>query len=697
MHRCYQLFNERIGIEAKYIYVGRSSKLSIPESLQLCSYDSLNYRIKNGYIKVLRPSGRNQSLLLDFETLPDQWKKLCIERFGNPESPVKKSLFQEYYKKDQEAYLYYLGYKKTNGKRLTNEQIEQYTLNASCLNTLNRLYNVSTSLRRSLRAGIGPIKAINGKTYPSCWQIAVAELNRIRDIIPHTLPEHEDSLRKLLKKYKQQGYKALLSGKLGNMNRRKVDDAVIELLNALFAGQHYKPTYSDVVKTYHAFKSGYIEILKNDDSGECYDPKDYPEISEATIYRYLSSWYNRVGNEHKRPNNRQVLVCKYITPHSFTRPKYAGSIISVDDRQPPFAYIDRNGNRQRLWAYMAIDLASEAFTTWVFGESKEGIILDFYRQMIRNYHQWGVSLPAEIEGEISLNSKYVESFLKEGELFQFTHFSANNARSKRIERYFRDLRYNIEKIRQGWLARPVGMSEANSWNDEERIPTLPKEQIIRQCLADIEAWNNSPHSVIEGKTRWEVFIEQQNPKLLPINYHAALKYLGYETRTSCNAGQIRLNNGMYLLGMNGKPSLGEELIHYMEQIEGREITVRWIDNEDGSVMAAQVYKDGVYICDAVPKPLYSRARIERGPEDRHLQQVMCAYVATITKFIKDKKNAVQNITIIQHTEEPKRRKHVFKILCSEEGVEETREVIGKTPPHEPKQEYKFDYNLAEKF
>ena len=65
-----------------------------------------------------------------------------------------------------------------------------------------------------------------------------------------------------------------------------------------------------------------------------------------------------------------------------------------------------------MWFYLGVDLGSEAIVTWVYGTSKEGIILDFYRQMVRNYAMWGLPLPAEIECESNLNADYRDGFLE---------------------------------------------------------------------------------------------------------------------------------------------------------------------------------------------------------------------------------------------------------------------------------------------
>ncbi len=115
--------------------------------------------------------------------------------------------------------------------------------------------------------------------------------------------------------------------------------------------------------------------------------------------------------------------------HKLKQPEFAGSIISVDDRQPPFEY----AAGKRMWFYCGADLGSKAFTCWVYGTSKEGIILEFYPQMVRNYTKWGLQLPYELECESSLNANYKTSLLQPGAMFQQVRIEANNARGKGIE------------------------------------------------------------------------------------------------------------------------------------------------------------------------------------------------------------------------------------------------------------------------
>ena len=153
-------------------------------------------------------------------------------------------------------------------------------------------------------------------------------------------------------------------------------------------------------------------------------------------------------------------------------------------------------------------------------------------------------------------------------MFDSVRIEANNARGKRIEAYYRQLRYDYEKQREGWLARPFARSESNQAGPAQNM-IIPYNQIIQGCLKDIQDWNNSPHSVHTGKTRWEVFMERQHPNLSPTNWPALLYHMGYKTSTSCHTGIINLENKKFVLG-EGQVYAGDNLINAMKQVEGPE-------------------------------------------------------------------------------------------------------------------------------
>ncbi len=266
--------------------------------------------------------------------------------------------------------------------------------------------------------------------------------------------------------------------------------------------------------------------------------------------------------------------------------------------------------------------------------------------MLRNYTEWGINLPDGLEAEMSLNSSFVDTFLKEGNMFQNVRIEANNARGKRIERDNGILRYGIEKEREGWIARPTAKSEANQAGPD-KVPKIPYEQIIEGAIQDIYTLNNSPHMEETEKTRWEYFLEMQHPELRPTNWQAILPYLGYPQETSCNGGYINLQGKKRAIAMKGEICRGDELINTLKIIEGKELMVYWLDDNRGKVLKALAFYDGRFICEVQEMPRYNRAVIERTADDKKAREIQSAYVMTVESFIRKQEKALQNINVIK--------------------------------------------------
>lgn len=606
------------------------------DSLSLVLVDKKDISPRNKeYIEILQKRNITATTTLGYwDTLPHNWQKLFIEAFGLPQQCIRLSLFEMHYIRDTQAIKFYTKYQLPDGKLLPDKVIDEYSLNSSVLNTLERICIKIFTLNKHHCIRISEI-----------WLFVANECNRFRDIQSHTLPANAASLRRKLKDFKNEGYLALIHRNFCNKSAQKIDDAVIKLLNAMFAKQPHKPTATEIARQYEGFLNGSVDVINNE-TAEIYQPSEFPKLSQTTITNYLAKWINKVGTHTLRSGDRQMWIQKFKPYHSMKMPEFAGSIVSVDDRQPPFWY----EKGKRVWMYGAIDLGSAAITCWIFGKTKESLILEFYRQMVRNYTEWGLNLPYELEGEMSGNSVYLSSFLAEGRMFQKTHIEANNARGKRIESYWKPLRYGTEKKRLGWIARPNALSEPNQFGPQKNV-IIPYDHIIEDCKTDIQDWNNSPHPVIENKTRWEVLLEMQHPNMTPTNWRAFLPHLGYKTQTSCNAGIIRLNNQECLIGENGTIAFSDRLIDLMAQIEGKDLDVYWIDGNDGKVLRALAYlrRTDRCVCEAISKPVYHRAKLEQSDSDIEAREQMCKYVASVNGFITSQRKSIDNVTVIDHT------------------------------------------------
>ncbi|MDO9554564.1 hypothetical protein [Rhodonellum sp.] len=661
-------------------------------SLDLISYEALKSRLKrHEALKLKSGKGPGNETLLCWASMPLEWKAVCREKLGNPESDYNP--LQKYFQISAEAKVFYDNFQFENDEYLTQEQKAKYTVNASVLEAVSKLKADRSAQRKSR----------GGNVY-GLWDCVTADVVTFQDhlkklgCVAHTLPSSVKRLKLRFDNFAKFKYDSLIDGRNNNNNAQVVTPQMLSLWQSIFAGQkNRKPTYIEVSLRYNSFLAGDLEIINNE-SGELFSPEneEYRTASESTVYAYQSSWAQKSVSHSLRSGDRQKFKAAYEPWHRLEQPKFAGSIISIDDRQPPFEY----ATGKRMWFYNGIDLGSEAFTTWVWGDTKEGIILEFYRQMARNYSAWGLNLPYELECEMSLNSTFRDNLLQNGAMFQRVRIEANNARGKRIEAYYRQLRYNFEKDEDGWLARPFSLSESNQ-KGTGKVLQLPKDQIIQKALRAIERWNNTPHSnqeLFPGMTRWDVFMDRQHPELTPTNWAGILPYIGYEQKTSMNLGRIILQGKHRVVGFDGEVALGERLIGIMKRIEGKEVLVNWLDDDNGQVLKSLVYDmQGNMVCELLGDLGYNRSFLERSEDDEKNREIMSAYAATVQGYINKNSKTIESVTLVEKQKETNKR-FVMPGLEKYESSESPAEVL-PSEEQTPDQIYtrKFNSSTASRF
>lgn len=586
-------------------------------------------------IRKLQSGGNGRELLIDFDSL-----ELHIQKaLGDPRKV--DCWMDKFFKMDTEATAYYTAYRFEGGNGLEDKHIHEYTVNASTLKA-TKLLRQARERERLARAG-----SLRGIP-KSIWEDAIGfrRVQKMKYGFEHTLPNNERRFLEALRKFEELGFETLISKKHNNKNAVKVTADVVELLNNMFAGRMIKPTSTEVFREYTRFLVGEIEVI-SDETGEVICPDAYPELSDSTVMAYLVRWENRIGTHAKRSGDRQKYMNNYKITHRFKNAEMSGSILSVDDRNPPFILPDG----KRVWFYIGIDLASEAWTTFVHGRTKEGIILDFYQNLVRDYASYGVGLPLELECESSLNSGLKDSILRDEVLFKKVRIEKNNSTGKKIEQYFGRIRYGLEKKIEGWQGRPFARNEANQAMNEK--PMIKQYgTIVADTIAAMKEWNSQPHPVYTNKTRWEVFLGNQNPKCKPIDWNMVLPAVGYETKTSCKVGFINMNGEQWCLGDAGKLATGDKLIQIMKNVEGKTLKVRWLDDSEGKVIKAFAYINDRYVCELVEVPKYQKALYERTEEDFTKQSLFSAYSNTVYSFGKEQKNKIERVTIIERKPEP---------------------------------------------
>ena len=679
----YQYSNNVIAVELEELVPNFWNTLgSLQKEIQ-------RYKDKPFGIKRLQIGGNGRKLLLDFDSL----KPHVQEAIGDPRR-VDNPL-ETFFEFDADAVRYYSRFKRSGNKLEADEQ-ERYIINASVMKAAIKLEQARTQERIKLKGSLRGITATVVKDVENFNNTL-----KVKHEVSHNLPASQKQFKKLLNACKGDDlYYPLIKDPEGGKinNARKVTDQTEILLNSIFSKQLHKPTSTEVARNYDGFLNGYVEVY-NTDTGELYSPKDFKSLSTGTIINYLGKWENKISNHKLRSGDRQVYMGKYTPAHQMDLPVYSGSMISIDDRQPPFWY---DNNRNRAWFYIGVDIASQCFTTVVYGKSKDGIIVDFYRQMVRNHSEWGLPIPHELECESSLNSSFRDTLLKNGNMFQSTRIIPNKASGKYIERMFGKVRYEVEKSEIGWIGRPKAKSEANQAGAAPNT-IIPYPELINQRMIEIENWNNSPHPSDSSMSRFDYFMQNQHPDIQPTNWEAILPYIGYKTETSCQVGVVALQKIKRAIAEDGKILTGEALIEKMKIIEGKELDVYWLDGNDGQVLKSLVYLRGTtrLICEIMPFPKYNRSSLERTPEQERNRELQSAYVASVEGFTRSQIKRLENIGIIDNTPKLINSNFKFSNIKRYEAREEPVEVFADDPeddlPYQPKQStvpgWRANFNL----
>lgn len=221
----YEYYDNKLGVKVSYLTTNKNPH---QDSLKLIPYRTLSYRMKSPTCteKQLRQGGWAGEALVLFSSLSRDFKDRLTTKFGDPQEEVKKSWFAEHYVSDRKAFNFYLAhrYGTKNENKLDLKYVEQYTYNASVLNTVLKM----KTNRQAYAKALGGVKL-------DIWESLSNDVNAFREV-PHNLPATRDGLRRKATKYAKEGYLSLISGKLQNSNAQKVTEKEqMALLDELLA------------------------------------------------------------------------------------------------------------------------------------------------------------------------------------------------------------------------------------------------------------------------------------------------------------------------------------------------------------------------------------------------------------------------------------------------------------------------------
>ncbi len=310
---------------------------------------ALTGKARNSSIwKAIKDPDYKSANLYHYESMGDKYKKMVWAKFGDPyqfaiKQPIKKLVI-----KDFAANAFYINYKQ-DGKSLTVEQVHDYTTAASWMNMLLNI--TCQTIKKDLKISAADF-------YKQVGDIIKAENIK--------LPSSYRYLRPAIDEYKTQGYSYLIDGRLGNINRVKVNDELSQSI--LFEMIAHPNQYDDQLISWQ-----YNAWAKKN---------NYDAITAATVGNYRRRHYallqmQREGND------------KYVKTYGKSikgfRPSQPTFLWESDDNHTDFYFVDWSDNtNSKYYNTFKMMVVTDSFNDLVLGyavgkEITTDLVLAAYR------------------------------------------------------------------------------------------------------------------------------------------------------------------------------------------------------------------------------------------------------------------------------------------------------------------------------
>lgn len=373
------------------------------------------------------------------------------------------------------------------------------------------------------------------------------------------------------KKLLGEGWQALVSGREGNQNKRKVAPEVERAVMVIALNAFWQaPTVARVARVYEQFCRGLAEFHDRQ-TGEVISGLGYPSLSESSLRAIL--W--------DKPVNRLALEKHYMSALEYRSknepfvwrksPGYSLAKLTMDDKVMRFSFEEG----LTFWAYLVFDVYSGALLGYADIEEdkeqykalkglsteealrvdKKGVQLlkNALLNTFENLHRMGLGeyAPGEIESERHLASALKGGLLCPGVVFPSVRFcQGGNPQEKKAEVFIKRFKYGVEIEYEGFKARPFLRLLQNRLNQDRSLPVYTIAQGQAMLAEMVEKYNALPHHTLKAKTKWQVFQEGLDTnRLQSLNNANLARHLGTLAKTSkIHRNQyVQANDAIYLL------------------------------------------------------------------------------------------------------------------------------------------------------
>jgi hypothetical protein len=659
----YEYYDGKLGIKLKFLMSDRNKH---EDSLCLGKYKFWYDRMKSNTRTEteLRRACFGQDALVLFNSLDRETKDAITIKFGNPKEEAKKSWFAKQYIADHKAFDFYLAHTYgEDNKKLDLKYVEQYTYNASVLNTV---LTAKTNRKDYIRA--------QGAVNIDIWQSLSNDVNAFREVT-HNLPTTKDSLRRKVTQYQKEGYFSLISGKLITQNAIKRTSKIESLVVSLHCIPN-KPYVETTHEMYHEFLAGNLEVA-NIKTGELYDRTKFlksgqpVELSVGTIWNIINAPHNNLIIKKQR-NGAYDFNHKQRPHVNRTAPQFSMSKISLDDRDIMHT---KCLDGSKVMAYYAYDDMSTALIGIAHSKSKNHqLYIDCLKNMFQFTSSKAIGIPMQLEVEQHLVSDFKDGLMMAGNVFPFVRWcNATNSQEKYAERLIGAKKYGVEKSNNQNVGRHYSRLDSNrttlqkifdEQNDNYKEAKASYEQIVANELQEQIQYNNELHpnqELYTGKTRLQVFLENINPNLPKFDKSYLAKYIGSHTETSIRRSQ-------YVTVQYQKYQLESANVLRLLAPNNYNVDAYYMTDNHGKINEVFLYQKERFICKCEPVPTFNRANAEWTDADKQGYENATKYISQFDKIVRlNTANSLEKVTVFR---------------ANNNYIDVTPEVVEQIQPHE---------------
>lgn len=452
-------------------------------------YDQL---VNRRHIKVIRRACRGNEALIEYESLPDRYKSMVRQRYGDPYENARVTNFISHMVRDSKAFEFYSNYVLDNGDSLPAKNIDEYCTNAEILNTIHLLVTDTKAFRKGL-----------GGRSTGIADAVLSIVNDLPESIRHTLPSNIARLKEKYKTYLRDGYISLIHKGFCNKNTEKINDQAKLWLLAMWANPVHRVT-----------SETHLLNLYNQEATQ----KGWKKIDSVnTIHNFLFSdeikdmwWGHRYGELKAKE--------KFMYQHTTRMPTLRDSLWYSDGTKLNFYYLDSDGAVSTISVYEVMDAYSEVFLGYHVSKNED------YEAQFKAY-KMAIQTSGYRPFEIRFDNQGGHKKLDSAEFFsKISRLSIKtqpyNGKSKTIESAFG--RFQAQHLAQYWYFTGQNIT-AKKDSSRANMEFIQANKANLPCLNDImatyaaarNAWNNAPHPVT-GIPRMEMYRNSHNPSTVKV-------------------------------------------------------------------------------------------------------------------------------------------------------------------------------------